>query len=1605
MSRKLTIILFLLSITSWALLKQESLLVPAPIQACTWVVTSCGAGCADNKDLYNCSQTVQIQAVVSSESNVDSNAKAQYVAPPTVKQYVPPPPPASAQASAAYDPTKIVSTAAVETIKNTPGYSVNPNTTTIDATGKGGNVEEAIGQTATKVKETPPVIKADTSLSISVVNPKGKGEGENCKSGNDCLSGSCEKKLAVSDLDPTTGERIKIFRSFCTAPSMTRTCWYRTQISDEWTCQSTTRESLTRCSDIGMLSTKVGCEAVNNVLFGQTKCWQIINNSCQETTLNGTCYSNNAFTAPGLCEVKLLEIQQNRQESAQRQEQIESQRAVEEHRMVEAILQNEAQKAVQRERDNEQAASDAKRLDTYATSQQTYTDNLQNRTKTCYDKANNCQSASKVLRKTTDTCESVGSYTHQKQCQNPGISGPEEQEIFTKKCYEQSPDCREITRVFNSPTATCEEDGLFSSPDQCETPGSVGYSECSEAPDGQKQTLDISGSISQVCLDPDGCYCAPGNKNIVCSEKCTSYISEVSDFGDQGVVSKVTQKCSGDQFGECEEGEVCTLQSKPGEGTIYFCKGEEIEPTEELVSRQDKPIDQTTKKSAASSITGLLKGLINKSKTETEKIISNIFQLEQSLEACPSSRLLFPSIQGGVACTDSDNKVQFYCYKGDIAHMADGTIHCLYNPNGSIHNYVAPLETPKVAPVEPSVPPDEFGGVGEVTALKCSGDQFGECEDDRQCKGSHTPDGDITYSCQKSETDLTLESLISCSPGYFSTNWVRRGKACKYLDNLSNQRLGFYCEEGLIFVDDNNKKTCSTPSQINESTEDWAINPNTFSRICFEKTSQGCSELPIRFPDENNICESNGYYTLKRTCKDAFKSEPKEQVANSCVGIGIGKCDGQGNWCFFNGNVVVNSSCQGRPANSEPQLNSTEITEDELEKLQSDFYKKRGKLLDKYFNELDKCSEEIVCSIEGISRAINKIESFDSKYLSDCEENPHLEICPFLYQIIDSQNNEMLLFQEGDEIGEDQFTIDSNVTVNQEIITVNVEEECSSTTCLCFGQPIAESDICKQPLVYWEDGKYYLRLCSGDLLKCDYYDVSNTNPQEILRQYLLSNPDKIYLDGIDARDLLGELGVTADEARLLISEGTFSQIYSNEDLDDLLDLTLSQPSDQIVDYLLNQDLSLSEAERARVRSSFQLGFDLNYGDLNPAADQPCNSAFCQFINGLPFSPERIALSARMMQYDSSAPVVATSLFHLIGVTDIVTYTNRSFYQTGMAAEEAEYYRTHTSARWGDAIFGGIGIMSYAAPTAKAIQPVLGPVLRGVGSRVIVQLDDLVRSGGIRITSSRISLPGVFQRFNKPKELFDNPNLLRPATRTLVADASNMPRPGLLGDQSLGKYFISQTQARKVFIEGVRDGRYIDYPEFRDWMDEIHVAGAGYRANANPGRVRFGNQPIHSKRVSESENIERLSKVLFDDHEFTGPLYSASSDDVIKVRLANIPDDAQPFNIGAMHYYPAGDDLDIYFKEMHRTFNEFMTLPAGTDKEVVVKAVAEYYQYAINARPYYQVNQSIFMNQVNGMLEAHGISGVEHGLLDHAAHRLQPEQFQQFFRDYVSVELK
>ncbi len=190
---------------------------------------------------------------------------------------------------------------------------------------------------------------------------------------------------------------------------------------------------------------------------------------------------------------------------------------------------------------------------------------------------------------------------------------------------------------------------------------------------------------------------------------------------------------------------------------------------------------------------------------------------------------------------------------------------------------------------------------------------------------------------------------------------------------------------------------------------------------------------------------------------------------------------------------------------------------------------------------------------------------------------------------------------------------------------------------------------------------------------------------------------------------------------------------------------------------------------------------------------------------------------------------------------------------------------------------------------------------------------------------------------------------------------------------------------------------------KKWYEDV---GKG-KIDIHPGEVRRPGI-LRNRRLNEASMCEDIAR------QYNDP-YRVLSDSV--VRLEGIPIQFLPRNIGTYdyedncidycHYYPDGWAMDDYFEQLYRTAKEAVYLidNNATQKEILYK-LAEHYQYAANARPFGQINNSLFMNEVNTLLQKAGMRTMPHGDLDNVAQRLQPDSFKRYFYDqYYKTALK
>lgn len=221
-----------------------------------------------------------------------------------------------------------------------------------------------------------------------------------------------------------------------------------------------------------------------------------------------------------------------------------------------------------------------------------------------------------------------------------------------------------------------------------------------------------------------------------------------------------------------------------------------------------------------------------------------------------------------------------------------------------------------------------------------------------------------------------------------------------------------------------------------------------------------------------------------------------------------------------------------------------------------------------------------------------------------------------------------------------------------------------------------------------------------------------------------------------------------------------------------------------------------------------------------------------------------------------------------------------------------------------------------------------------------------------------------------------------------------------------KYIRTSREARAFMNDAIESGSYTkdleSYIKTMNRMHEISAHGksgnyywygeAGHGSNTiNPGQIRSEGR-MQNRRLDSAKQIEEVAKQYGDPYRV---------DITSTVKLKGIPKDYLPCDYeGGYHIYPDGKSLTkYYYKEMHRTSKEVIKLiNNGASERKILKKLAEHYQYAANARPYGQINNPLFMNEVNTLLSKAGMKGMPQGILDIAAMHLQPDTFKKYFMD-------
>ena len=202
---------------------------------------------------------------------------------------------------------------------------------------------------------------------------------------------------------------------------------------------------------------------------------------------------------------------------------------------------------------------------------------------------------------------------------------------------------------------------------------------------------------------------------------------------------------------------------------------------------------------------------------------------------------------------------------------------------------------------------------------------------------------------------------------------------------------------------------------------------------------------------------------------------------------------------------------------------------------------------------------------------------------------------------------------------------------------------------------------------------------------------------------------------------------------------------------------------------------------------------------------------------------------------------------------------------------------------------------------------------------------------------------------------------------------------------------SSIEHEKAFLYGLE---HKSLENLKEWLTKLHKKQIYIGNGAQILSRRLISRGEHSQIVKDS--ILTLAQKYGDPYTNTGTqiIYLPGIDP------KGCPMDKWKNKSKVVHYYPGPKYFDQYLEIMKNKLKKFiLKTPTAPDKKILV-TIANYYQYAINIHLFKNINQSLFANQANAMLKQIGLKPIEHGILDFAAMRLQPQNFAKYFIEEV-----
>lgn len=212
----------------------------------------------------------------------------------------------------------------------------------------------------------------------------------------------------------------------------------------------------------------------------------------------------------------------------------------------------------------------------------------------------------------------------------------------------------------------------------------------------------------------------------------------------------------------------------------------------------------------------------------------------------------------------------------------------------------------------------------------------------------------------------------------------------------------------------------------------------------------------------------------------------------------------------------------------------------------------------------------------------------------------------------------------------------------------------------------------------------------------------------------------------------------------------------------------------------------------------------------------------------------------------------------------------------------------------------------------------------------------------------------------------------------------------LHNSSNVSYLTTVINQQRDFIKGLINGNITD---FMLWIISLHkkqiYTGHAIKVSS---RQRFA-LIMHSRVV--------LGTVIPLAKKYQDPYRNTKTQVVYfpEIDKEGLPIDVWVNEKDVFHYYPKPKYYPQYLSVMEKTLQDILTI---SSKEELLVKIATYYQYAISTHMFENVNQSLFANQVNALLQVFGYKPINHGALDFVAMRFQPQNFVRYFIDEVKA---